>query len=235
MFFSYDRSIFHIIKNYKMTNNIELTFKNESNDNNNSEVVIFQKNIATDFDEIAIAWKVIKNCATGWKHPFTLPRTFEIAASDAWGNKIADPLTASNGQCFHVYQGGSGNSLGYKEPSFSKEEVQLDNDLLIGSINAEVYKNGKFLAIKRGLSPGQKAVFKFKPSLWIGVVSQVQEGQILHSAILSGIDREIDLFDIISADIIMVGGGTGPSAGPFEFVLDNVVNSLKEQKIRADR
>ena len=36
---------------------IQLNFINNSNDVNNSEIVIFQKNVATDFDELAVAWQ----------------------------------------------------------------------------------------------------------------------------------------------------------------------------------
>ena len=48
---------------------IKLNFINLSNDVNNSQVVIFQKNVSTDFDELAVAWKVISNCGRGDNHP----------------------------------------------------------------------------------------------------------------------------------------------------------------------
>lgn len=205
-----------------MTNDIKLTFKNQSDDTNNSEVVIFQKNIATTFNELPIAWKVIRNCAIGWKHPFIFPVAFEVSASDSWGNHLVNPLTASNGQLFHVFQSGSGNSLAYQGPATSQDEVQITNDLLEGSVNAEIYKAGKLLATKTGVSLGQKAEFKFKPTLCIGVVSQVQEGQFINSAILSDINTELGLLGIASADIVMTGGGVGPNARPFEFHLENI-------------
>ncbi len=63
---------------------IQLNFVNESNDANNSSIVIFQKNVATDFDELAIAWQVIKNCGQGDNHPFAFPMTMEVGASDSW-------------------------------------------------------------------------------------------------------------------------------------------------------
>lgn len=51
-------------------NTVKLNFINRSNDQNNSSVVIFQKNTAGDFDEIAVAWKIMENCAQGWEHTF---------------------------------------------------------------------------------------------------------------------------------------------------------------------
>ncbi len=201
---------------------IKLNFINESNDQNDSSVVIFQKNVATDFDEIAVAWKVIKNCASGWQHSFVFPMEFQIGAADSWGNSIVQPLDAYNGQMFHVYYSPSGDSLGYAGPSTSRKEVQLRNDLSQGSVDANMYKDGKLLATKTGISPQQKAVFQFLPTIWIGVVSQVQEGMIMNSAIISDVNTELGLLGIASADIVMSGGGVGPNAQPFTFVLDNV-------------
>jgi hypothetical protein len=59
--------------------------------------------------------------------------------------------------------------------------------------------------------------------LFIGVVSQVEEGEVMNSAILSDINTELSLLGIQSADIVMTGGGAGPQATPFEFTLENVV------------
>jgi hypothetical protein len=41
--------------------NIHLTFINRSNDCGASEVVLFQRNVVPDLDELAIAWKVIRH------------------------------------------------------------------------------------------------------------------------------------------------------------------------------
>lgn len=203
--------------------NIQLNFINESNDKNNSEVVVFQKNVSTDFDEIAVAWKVIKNCGTGWQHAFAFPMEFQVSASDAWGNSLISPLDAQNGQLFAVSRATSGDELGLVGPGASRKEVQVRNDLTTGSVNAQIFKNGKLLATKTGISPGQKAVFEFKPTIWIGVVSQVTEGQVMNSAIISDINSELGLLGVQSADIVMSGGGVGPSASRFSFELDNVV------------
>ncbi len=51
---------------------VKLNFVNRSNDVSNSSVVIFQKNVATDFDKTTVAWKVIENCGIGDHHPFRL-------------------------------------------------------------------------------------------------------------------------------------------------------------------
>lgn len=54
---------------------IQLNFINNSNVENNVEVVIIQKNVATDFDERAVDWRVIRYCRQGNNYPFDLPLT----------------------------------------------------------------------------------------------------------------------------------------------------------------
>lgn len=201
---------------------IKLNFINRSNDANNSEIVIFQKNVATNFDELAVAWTVIRYCAQGDNHPFTFPIGMSVAASDSWGN-YTPQLTAQNGQLFAMTLTQSGDTLGYSGPGTSPTEVQVLNSLSQGAINAGIYKSGKLLAIKTGIAPQQKAVFEFKPTLWIGVASQVEEGDVMNSAILSSVNTEISLLGLAGADIVMTGGGSGPNAQPFMFNLENIV------------
>jgi hypothetical protein len=201
---------------------IKLNFINQSNDLNNSQIAIFQKNAATDFDELAVAWKIIKNCGQGDNHPFTFPMSMAVGASDSYGN-YTPQLPAQNGQLFHVALTGSGDTLSQAGAGSSSKEVQLRNDLEKGAINASIYKDGRVLAVKTSIAPGQKAVFEFKPTIWIGAVSQVIEGQVMNSAIMSDVNTEFSLLGIASADIVMTGGGPGTGSTPLKFSLENVV------------
>lgn len=199
---------------------IEITFINQSADANNSEVVIFQKNVATNFEEIAVAWRVIKNCGLNWTHKFAYPMNFYVGAADSYGN-CSDLVLAQNGQKWDVVYSTSGDVLQLDaEGASSLTEVEVKNTLSTGSVDAQIYKDGKLLATKTGVSPQQKAVFEFKPTIWVGVVSQVEEGDIMNSAILSDINTEISLLGITTANLIMTGGGTGPNATPFQFTLE---------------
>ena len=91
---------------------VKLNFINHSNDANNSQVVICQKNVATNFDELAVAWTVIQNCGRGDNHPFNYPMTMTVGASDSWGNYMPQ-LDAENGQLFQVTLNASGDMLSY--------------------------------------------------------------------------------------------------------------------------
>ncbi|NYT41586.1 hypothetical protein HZY97_12510 [Sphingomonas sp. R-74633] len=202
---------------------IKLNLINRSNDHNNSDIVIFSKNVATEYEEPSIAWTVIQNCGLGSHHPFSYPMASEVAYADSWGNYTA-PITALPGQRFEAVKNMSGDVIQLStEPAAAPDEIEMANALEQGAINALVYKDGRVFAQKTGVAPGQKAVFEFKPTIWIGVVSQIVEGQVMNSAILSAVNTELSLLGIASADIVMSGGGNGPEATPFEFTLENIV------------
>ncbi|WP_322026321.1 hypothetical protein [Burkholderia sp. BCC1977] len=201
---------------------INLNFVNLSNDVNNSQIVLFQKNVSTDFDELAIAWKVITNCGRGDNHPFVFPMLTTVSASDADGNYMPQKR-ADNGQVFNVSRSTSGNVLALAGPAPTSREIQLRNDLSQGAITASVFKDNRLLAHKTGIVPGQKAVFEFKPTLWIGTASQIEQGAVMNSAVLSDINTELSLLGIKSADIVMTGGGGGTTATAYQFRLANVV------------
>ena len=202
--------------------NIKLTFRNLSNDTNNSTILIFQQNVAESFGELAVAWRVIRNCGRLDSHEFKFPLQFKVAARDSWGN-TTPLLTAYDGQAFDMTLDNSGDVLALsRDGSTSPAEVEIRNKLKQGAISACIYKDGRLLATKTNMAPGQKAVFQFQPRIYIGVASQIEEGQVINSAIISQANTEINLFGITSADIVMTGGGPGPNSQPLEFNLDNV-------------
>lgn len=201
---------------------IRLNFINQSNDADNSQVVIFQRNVATAFDELPVAWQVIQYCGQGDNHPFIFPMSMQVAASDSYGN-YTPQREAQYGQMFQVALTGSGDRLMPAGMATSSRQVQVLNALPKGAINASCYKDGKLLAVSPSLAPQQKAVFEFKPTIWIGVVSQAVQGHVMDSAVLSNVNTEMSLLGIASADIVMRGGGPGATSTPFSFSLENVV------------
>lgn len=201
---------------------IKLNFINRSNDTNNSSVVIFQQNVAEDFSELAVAWTVIENCGRLDNHPFTYSLNYQVAAGDSYGN-YTPQLTAYEGQAYEMIKSTSGDILQLSpSPATSSAEVEVRNNLGIGAISANCYRDGRLIATKTNLAPGQKAAFEFEPKIYIGVVSQVEQGDVMNSAIISQINTEINLFGITSADIVMTGGGPGESATAFNFTLENI-------------
>ena len=188
----------------------------------NSQVVLFQKNEAPGYGEIAVAWHVIQNCGIGDNHPFEFPIGMSVAASDSYGN-FTPQLPANPGDAFTMAITQSGDQLIASGNATSPTDVQVTNALGTGSINVWIYKGGKKLATKTNAVPMEKAVFVLKPKLFIGVASQVVEGAIMDSAVISAINTQLSLVGIASADIIMTGGGSGPTSTPYKFTISNVV------------
>lgn len=203
------------------TDSIELRLINQSADANNSSILLFQKNVATNYDELAVAWQVIDNLGAGWVHPFRYDLNLQVSAADSWGNFVP-PQDTADGQLWTVSKDSSGDQLKATGPANSAQEVQILNGLIQGAVAACIYRSGKLLAVKTGIAPGQKAAFVFKPMLWIGVASQIEEGDILDSAIITNVNAQLNLTGIASADIVMSGGGPGRNSRPFSFALQNV-------------
>jgi len=209
-----------------MANSIRLQVVNQSNDVNNSEILIFQKNVAPGFSEIAVAWLVIQNLGNGDRHPFTYSYDMYVDASDSYGNFTPQLGPAAPGMGFQMVLNTSGDVLqSYSSGAANVTDIDVRNDLSTGSINANIYRSNQLLATKTNVVPGQKATFVFKPTIFIGVVSQIQQGDIIDSAILSSVNTELSLMGIASADIVMSGGGSGSSSVPYTFSLQNVIFS----------
>jgi len=200
---------------------IKLKYINLSNSSNKENIVFFQKNAAASLGERDYAWKVIRACGYANFHPFLYPTDAQLSASDSYGN-FTPLLTAVPGNAYQVAETPSGNELSYSGRSPHCREIQMLNNLRLGAVNANLIKASRLLCRKTAIAPGQKAVFVLKPTLFVGVASQVTEGQSLDAAVISSINTEFSLLGVASADIVLTGGGPGPEAGPYQFPLENV-------------
>lgn len=199
---------------------VTLNFINNSEITSNQRVVIFQKNAPAGLAEV-IAWKVIKNCGKGWRHPFAYTFQSNISVLDCWGNY--SPLTSTEaGQQFTVKLDTSGSSLSVATGTGKPGDIEVTNELE-GFITVGIYKDGSLFTPKLRLPPGTRSYYEFLPTLWIGIAENVEEGAFIDPAIIQEINAEISIIGIVSADIVLTGGGTGPDAKPFTFTLENKV------------
>lgn len=201
---------------------IQLRFVNKSNEKDHASVVIFQKNEKTGYDELALAWLVIENCGQNAYHPFTYPTAMQVASRDSYGN-YQEQVPAQPGQSFTLSNADSGDTLVLDGTAQYPAEVDVCNKLSKGAIDAVIYKAGRPIAQKTGIVPGDKASFKLLPKLYIGVASQIVQGEVMDSAVVDQHNTALDLTGIASADIVMTGGGDGATATGNLFQLRNVV------------
>jgi hypothetical protein len=197
---------------------IQLNFVNQSDDANNSNIVIFYKNNGAVASDVAIAWTVIQNCGRGSHHPFTLPVNSAIAYGDSSGNFSAQ-LPAAPGQRFAAVHTPSGDVIQPSSDAAAPGVIEMVNALPEGPIDVQVYKAGRLFAHRAGVNPAEMASFGFEPTLWIGAVSQIAEGQIMDAAIVSTVQCQLSLLGLTRADIVMTGGGHGSKAKPFMFTV----------------
>jgi hypothetical protein len=201
--------------------NIRLNVINRSDSGHQNAIVLFQKDVLADIDELPLAWKVIRNCGRDCYHPFSYPMGFEISVSDSYGNH-SPRVPVVTGQALMVTPTPTGRRLGPDNASKSSAEIQVVNALPRGSMDVNIYKAGLLMARKIAVAPAQKVVFQFTPTLWIGVASQIEQSQAVNSAVIQNVNTEIILLGFTSADIVMTGGGSAPNAEPFVFTLENM-------------
>jgi len=201
---------------------IKLDLINNSIDANNSQIVIFQKNVYGDVELPAVAWLAFPAGGKGSHHAFVYPSEVTVGASDSAGH-VMKPQRAKAGQRFHVELRHAAHVLLPAGPAAVDSQIDVLNQLHIGTIDAGIYRGGKLLALITSIPPGVKGTFKFQPTIWIGLVNCVQEGELMSPASVASANTELSLLGVACADIVMSGGGSGPGAVPVTFTLQNVV------------
>jgi hypothetical protein len=211
---------------------------NKSDDENNSQIVVFQKNIA-NVEFTPIAWHVVKGLGPGSRHPFVVPGQFQLDCADAWGNYTERQTVNRVGMQFEMVLTPSGDVVREADPPIYRgsapsgtrfiNRLPADAGRAPPHIQANAYKDGRLVA-KLGLNPEDEGGFEFAPVIYVGAVSeaaetQAIEGQPLVPELAWLLDTKFSLFGIVSADLVMTGGGSGPYAPMLEFSLAKVVRS----------
>lgn len=199
----------------------KLNFINRSNDYENLNVAIFQKPSIPTFDISVIAWKVINHCSPGGADSFVFELPMQISVGDSYKN-FSPQVATFPGESFEIVEAPSGYTLKKMDtPANRPSAVQIHNNMSIAVSDINVYRSGMLLANKNILASGQMTSFDFLPHLFIGVVPNIAQGDVINQAIQDGIHEKIELEGLASADIVMQGG----NGEPFQFSLENQVFS----------
>lgn len=199
-----------------------LCFVNNSGSFSPLDIVLFQRNKMPEAGQVAIAWKVLRNCAHASRVPSDFPLKLSIGASDPYAN-YTPQLEVRHGQLFSVALTKSGDMLVPTGYTVAPDQIDVRNDLIQGMTNAWMYRDGRLLGGKTNIAPGQTAAFRFDATLCIGIsTSHVEDGQLMDETKIFPLG-EIPLDNIDEADIVITGGGQGTGAVPQQFTLQNVV------------
>jgi len=193
------------------SNYIFLRYINQSDTVGPVDIITFQKNVAIGFSADSVAWRIV-SLSQNESESTTYDRRLQL------GYDNPDDVTIVNASPGNLY--GLNNGIYYAGPGSSGSEIQTinTNDY---SVDVKIYRSGKLLSMQSA-DDNETSDFQFSPTIWIGVVSEISEGSVIDEAVMSEINTEISLLGIKSADIVMTGGGVGPSATPYSFSLQNI-------------
>jgi hypothetical protein len=160
---------------------INLTFINKSNDMNNSSVVIFQQNVAEDFGELAVAWRVIQNAGRLDNHPFHFQYSTDYFIS---ASNVDTHLHAQHNFSYEALdQSGLAVIRAHADKGTVKNGYTFLNNLPFEVVSADVYNDNFLIASVPYIEPQQKAEITL-PELEICIAAidiDVQEGGFLPS------------------------------------------------------
>lgn len=202
---------------------VKLRFLNQSRVVRSTDVVIFQKNKIWKTQPNIVPWKVIQNCTANHYHPLEYTDELKVSIGDSWGN-FSLPQVVEPNTHYEVVKLPIGRRFQKANQQFRDVRgLTIKNNLHRGAISVNVYRNGRLVAQDPVVIPGQQSFFAFDPILYIGAVSNIQEGIVHHSAVMSSVNTQLSLLGVRSTDIVMRDSDRRQSSlQPFSFSLENV-------------
>ena len=200
-----------------------LKFINRSAQGHRLTIVVFAHNVVRGADPALVAWQVIRCCGRDSSRTMVYTGRFEVDVSDWHGNftpRLALPegggaaLAQQDRRRLLVPNGGS-----------PRATIQIGNGLRRGAVDANVHIAGALLATWRGIVPGQRARFLFRPMLFIAISEGARPGKLLPPGGRLLACTALKLARVASADIVLSDQGAGGDVAGYRFKLQRVVNA----------
>ncbi|ATC94821.1 hypothetical protein [Pseudoalteromonas tunicata] len=192
-----------------MPSNIDITYINKSMNNDLPTIFVFTKNETPTFDALkeGVAWRVMPNIGRSSSSSFVFPIETSVGATWLNGQNKTQTLESIIGKRYTVSKDDTGVVLGANGNAADTKSIDVNNDINVpNGISANLYKDGKLMMTKNIVGFGQKATFVLKPKLYWGVASEIQESQLLNSAVLNSDSFfEQDLEGVTKATISLNG------------------------------
>jgi len=204
-------------------NDVKITYVNHSMNLDSPSVFVFTKNEIPTFDALkeGVAWKVIRKIGRGSRCQFTFPTATSISAS--WNNGTAQTalLPADIGSKYTVVKDASGIVLTGSGDADSTRAIDVCNEVRTpGGVSVNLYKDGRIIMTKNIVAYNQKATFVMHPKLYWGLASEIQEGDLLSSAVLNSNNfYELDLEGVSEVAL----GLYGNAKDGYEFKIDSMI------------
>lgn len=196
----------------------KLTFKNLTHSNRPADIVIFQKDNIEGSN--IYAWRLIHNCRFSYTKDFDFSKDIDLIIRNSYGNY----QEFSNVQKGLFYTFSSENGILEKGESVCPETIEVQSRLNEGAITAALRRNQKLIYSKNEICPDEIVSFSVNEEIYVGRTDEaIKPGQILSEKWLSRFTTKLCLSGIISADLVLRGGGFGLKAGKYYFRLENIV------------
>ena len=196
-----------------------ITFVNNSDDPAPT-VFVFAVNAVPGFDELAdgVAWRVLPNLGKGSSSSFMVLPMCTVRA--VWGGANAtQSLVAEAGVRYAVIEDDTGIVLVNDGSATQPNAIEVVSHVQIaGGLDIQLMNDSKVMLQERVTAYGQKATFVLEPQLYWGIASDIQEGQILGSAVSDTADFfEQNLDSVFDASVTL----TGDAQSGYQFEVTN--------------
>lgn len=173
------------------------------------KIFIFTKNEIPTFDSLkdGIAWRVIEDVGRESTCKITYPIKTEVCSS--WNDKTCSTkkLVSEIGASYTVKKDDTGIVLEQDGTAGNTKSIDVVNDVHVeNGISVDFYKDGKIMMSKNIVAYNQKATFVLHPKLYWGIASEIQEGDLISSAVLNSEHFfELDLEGLSNVVIALCG------------------------------
>jgi hypothetical protein len=140
-----------------------------------------------------------------------------------WHANHSERQAAYQGNVFHIVPHRYGKRLTAMPHDGHPTEIWVENRLNRGAVHVNLYRSGCLVAQQRNVIPQQWAKFDLLHRIYVAVMPGVRQGEAIPPEFLSAHVMEFCLYGIVSADIVMLGGGQGENAAALSFKMTNVV------------
>ena len=171
-----------------MATDIKITYTNKSMNKDLPTIFVFTKNETPTFDALkeGVAWRTIPNIGRGSSSSFVFPVVTEVGATWQDGMNKTQVLPSDIGKRYTVSQNDTGIVLAANGNASDTKSIDVNNNANIqDGVSASLYKDGKLMLTKKIVGYGQKATFVLKPKLYWGIASEIQESELINSAVLN--------------------------------------------------
>jgi hypothetical protein len=171
-----------------MATDIKITYTNKSMNRDLPTVFVFTKNETPTFDVLkeGVVWRTIPNIGRGSSSSFVFPILTEVGATWQGGMNKTQILPSDIGKRYTVSQNDTGIVLAVNGNASDTKSIDVNNEANIqDGVSASLYKDNKLMLTKNIVGYGQKATFVLKPKLYWGIASEIEEGELINSAVLN--------------------------------------------------